>query len=545
MLSVTSDVAASASYANAPPKPVLPDLSQAAANFAALVDSNTPGDIIGALPPEPPAQPSANDPSPPPSSPASANPPSNQTPPPNDQAGPPPNSNDPPSGSSGGQQNNPGAVKNNDTDNTQALPSGNPKSGSSKAGAKDSHASTDTAGSIDQTGSPQPGTTAATAQTQTLIVGIVPVGANPAPAPGASSHSSQPLAIAAAAIAASASTTAALAPPTQGNTVVLTNIATTQTAADPVTTPKIAGQAAATAVSITPQVAPTDPSATTSATLAVAIEAPASTGAKAASGTKTATVTPAATSTSPTSGGPPATTDATPAIDAQVRSNALAQPATPDQASAGDAAKADASIAASAPPAPSSSRSPDLANAQPAPTAADAGAQAATVLPQQLPLTPAPISVANLTAIPATAAPVPLSGLAVQIAASVQSGKTQFEVRLDPADLGRIDVRIQIDPSGQVTSHLTVERPETLNMLQQDAPQLQQALNDAGLKTGSGGLQFSLRDQSSSSQNSGGQTYNGNAQRLVVSEDNTATATTAGRSYGRMLSASGGVDIMV
>jgi flagellar hook-length control protein FliK len=82
-------------------------------------------------------------------------------------------------------------------------------------------------------------------------------------------------------------------------------------------------------------------------------------------------------------------------------------------------------------------------------------------------------------------------------------------------------------------------------MLQQDAPQLQQALNDAGLKTGSGGLQFSLRDQSSSSQNGGGQTYNGNAQRLVISEDNTASATTAGRSYGRTLGASGGVDITV
>ena len=102
---------------------------------------------------------------------------------------------------------------------------------------------------------------------------------------------------------------------------------------------------------------------------------------------------------------------------------------------------------------------------------------------------------------PATGAPVPVSGLAVEIAASVQSGKTRFEVRLDPADLGRIDVRIDVDRNGQVTSHLTVEKPETLSMLRQDAPQLQQALNDAGLKTGSGGLQFSLRDQSSSGQN--------------------------------------------
>ena len=83
-----------------------------------------------------------------------------------------------------------------------------------------------------------------------------------------------------------------------------------------------------------------------------------------------------------------------------------------------------------------------------------------------------------------------MSGLAVEIAASVQSGRTRFELRLDPADLGRIDVRIDVDRSGQVTSHLTVEKPETLSMLRQDAPQLQQALNDAGLKTSSNGLQF-------------------------------------------------------
>ncbi|TMK52275.1 MAG: flagellar hook-length control protein FliK, partial [Alphaproteobacteria bacterium] len=150
----------------------------------------------------------------------------------------------------------------------------------------------------------------------------------------------------------------------------------------------------------------------------------------------------------------------------------------------------------------------------------------------------------TLSATAATGAAVPVSGLAVEIAASVKSGKTRFEIRLDPADLGRIDVRIDVDRSGQVTSHLTVEKAETLSMLQQDAPQLQRALDDAGLKTGSGGLQFSLRDQSFSGQNSGNETT-GNAQRLVISDDDTMPAALAGRSYGRMLSASGGVDIRV
>ncbi|WP_165421235.1 flagellar hook-length control protein FliK [Bradyrhizobium sp. Leo170] len=104
-------------------------------------------------------------------------------------------------------------------------------------------------------------------------------------------------------------------------------------------------------------------------------------------------------------------------------------------------------------------------------------------------------------------------------------------------------MRIHVDNHGQVTSHLTVERPETLQMLRQDANQLQRALDNAGLSTGNSGLQFSLRDQSSSGQNGGNQS-NPNAHRLIVSEDS-VPATVAGRSYGRMLGASGGVDIRV
>jgi flagellar hook-length control protein FliK len=169
-------------------------------------------------------------------------------------------------------------------------------------------------------------------------------------------------------------------------------------------------------------------------------------------------------------------------------------------------------------------------------------ATAGTIQPQTT--TTATTSANSLTATAATGAAVPLSGLAVQIAASVKSGKSSFEIRLDPAELGRIDVRIDIDSNGQVTSHLTVEKPETLSMLRQDAPQLQRALDDAGLKTGNNGLQFSLRDQSSSGQNSGGDTSR-NAQRLVISDDDTMPAGAAGRTYGRSLGSSSGVDIRV
>jgi flagellar hook-length control protein FliK len=178
----------------------------------------------------------------------------------------------------------------------------------------------------------------------------------------------------------------------------------------------------------------------------------------------------------------------------------------------------------------------------------DASAQAAATLQPQLSapaVSAVPISAANLTATAAASAAVPLSGLAVEIAASALNGKSRFDIRLDPADLGRIDVRIDVDRSGQITSHLRVEKPETLSMLQQSAPQLQQALQDAGLKTSGGGLQFSLRDQNSSGQNGNDNQQNGNTQRLIVTDDETVPAQLVGRSYGRMFGSQGGVDIRV
>jgi chemotaxis protein MotD len=169
-------------------------------------------------------------------------------------------------------------------------------------------------------------------------------------------------------------------------------------------------------------------------------------------------------------------------------------------------------------------------------------------MPQQ----PVQTHAANLTAIPVAPAqtmlaaetPVPLNGLAADIALRAAGGSSRFEIRLDPAELGRIDVRLDVDKHGNVTSHLTVERPATLDMLRNDAPRLQQALEDAGLKTGDSGLQFSLRDQSSSGQNSDNGSGR-NSQRVIITDEDTVPAQIAGRTYGRMLGSSGGVDIRI
>jgi flagellar hook-length control protein FliK len=276
-----------------------------------------------------------------------------------------------------------------------------------------------------------------------------------------------------------------------------------------------------------------------SATDAVALN-----GAVAATVQATPKATSATTSSSSTTTDDSSAADASATNPAGVSQNSLLQQ-TPSAgkteiAGASEPTAVDGSTAAASPV--SAHEHPGIENSAHVLTdSSNPGAQTVAALqsqPASTTPTTAPGGALSVTA--ATNGPVPLSGLALEIAASVKNGKSRFEIRLDPPELGRIDVRIDIDRNGQVTSHLTVEKPETLSMLRQDAPQLQRALDDAGLKTGSGGLQFSLRDQSSSGQNNGN-----NAQRLIIAEEDPVPAAVAGRTYGRPLAGSGGVDIRV
>jgi chemotaxis protein MotD len=90
--------------------------------------------------------------------------------------------------------------------------------------------------------------------------------------------------------------------------------------------------------------------------------------------------------------------------------------------------------------------------------------------------------------------------LAVQIAAQARAGNRQFNIRLDPPELGRVDIRLEINSDGQSVTRLVVEKSETLDLLQRDARQLERALQNAGLDSKEGSLSFSLRDDSRSSQ---------------------------------------------
>ncbi len=183
----------------------------------------------------------------------------------------------------------------------------------------------------------------------------------------------------------------------------------------------------------------------------------------------------------------------------------------------------------------------------PAPAGGDISSTTSAGVPQtqQLQATqPATAANSSGPGTPITPTAVPIAGLAVEIAGRALAGKNHFEIRLDPPELGRIDVHLNVDRNGQVTSHLVIDRADTLNLLRQDSTGLERALQDAGLKTADNGLQFSLRDQSMN-QNSNTPAAAPAVARIVVPDDAMPTVELPQRIYGRLAGMGGGLDIRV
>jgi flagellar hook-length control protein FliK len=83
--------------------------------------------------------------------------------------------------------------------------------------------------------------------------------------------------------------------------------------------------------------------------------------------------------------------------------------------------------------------------------------------------------------------------VAINVHQAVKSGTDHIQIQLQPADLGTIDVKLNVNHDGRVTVVVSADRSDTLNLLQQDAGGLTQALRDAGLQADNSSLSFNLR----------------------------------------------------
>lgn len=136
---------------------------------------------------------------------------------------------------------------------------------------------------------------------------------------------------------------------------------------------------------------------------------------------------------------------------------------------------------------------------------------------------------------------LPANTIALQMARNLQKGTNRFDIRLDPPEMGRIDVRMEVRKDGHVVAHMTVDRPETLDLLQRDARALQQALNNAGLQADNDSLNFSLRDQND---NGGERDFADGGKSAASSSDADAEMPLA-PIYNINLATNGGVDIRI
>lgn len=114
---------------------------------------------------------------------------------------------------------------------------------------------------------------------------------------------------------------------------------------------------------------------------------------------------------------------------------------------------------------------------------------------------PTPVATAKAAAArPAFNLPAgrPAEQVSVQIQNGLRNGSDRIQIKLTPASLGTVEVKLELGPDKTVQAMVSADKPETLDMLERDARVLQKALEEAGLRTNSDSLSFSQRDSGNS-----------------------------------------------
>lgn len=149
---------------------------------------------------------------------------------------------------------------------------------------------------------------------------------------------------------------------------------------------------------------------------------------------------------------------------------------------------------------------PDLARATATATATAALATASQGAGEQVPQTNVaavngPQAIQSTAAVQqlATAAPqvqvpdAPVQQLAIHVTRAAKEGADRIEIQLKPAELGRVDVKLEVGHDGRVQAVVSAERPETLDLLRRDVQQLERALTHAGFNTDKDSFSFAER----------------------------------------------------
>jgi flagellar hook-length control protein FliK len=99
---------------------------------------------------------------------------------------------------------------------------------------------------------------------------------------------------------------------------------------------------------------------------------------------------------------------------------------------------------------------------------------------------------AAATAQPATDAGDGAATLRVHTPVASTAGVARLSLRLDPVELGSLDISVHTRADGSQAVHIAVERTDTLGLLQRDQGQLHAALERAGIQSQGPKLELQL-----------------------------------------------------
>ncbi len=88
--------------------------------------------------------------------------------------------------------------------------------------------------------------------------------------------------------------------------------------------------------------------------------------------------------------------------------------------------------------------------------------------------------------------------IAAQILRRLEGRSTRFEMALTPDELGRVDVKLDIDSEGRLNARLAFDNPLAATDLRDRADELRRQLEDAGFHLADDALEFTGRDSGSS-----------------------------------------------
>lgn len=121
--------------------------------------------------------------------------------------------------------------------------------------------------------------------------------------------------------------------------------------------------------------------------------------------------------------------------------------------------------------------------------------------------TTTPATLIHAATVSVRGSPQTVANLAAQIVKKLDGRSSQFNVQLDPAGLGKVDVRIAIGADGRMSAAMSFDTPQAAAELKARASELHQAMAQAGFDL-TGGMSFDVASDRGQSQGQGSQAEN-------------------------------------